>query len=162
MKRLQFIIFFLTASIGLVAQNVEFSISAPNVVAVGEQFRIVYRLNARPQNFNPPSFNDFYILAGPSSSTSSSIQIINGQMTQTHEFSYTYILEATQEGQFTLEPATATVSKREYKSKVHTIEVVNSGKSTAGQQPASQPSQQAQAQTQKATDELYVLSLIHI
>ena len=96
-KRFWFIILFFASCASIIAQDVEFTVSAPNVVAVGEQFRVVYKLNARPQELNPPAFTNFYILAGPSTSTSSSIQIINGQMTQTHEFTYTYILEATNE-----------------------------------------------------------------
>jgi hypothetical protein len=130
------------------AQDVEFIVTAPNVVAVGEQFRLVYKLNARPQEMKPPSFANFYILAGPSTSTSSSIQVINGQMTQTYEFSYTYILEATTEGKFTLEPATAIVSKREYQTQPLTIEVV---KGSTGQSATTRQQQSAGSQEQQAT-----------
>ena len=129
---------FISSCASIVAQDVEFTVSAPNVVALGEQFRVVYKLNARPQEFNPPSFDSFYILAGPSTSSSSSIQIVNGQMTQTYEFTYTYILEATQEGKFTIDPASATVSKREQKSDRITIEVV---KGTTGQSPTTRSQQ---------------------
>ena len=153
--RFTFMLFFLASCAPILAQDVEFTVSAPNVVAVGEQFRVVYKLNARPQELNPPAFDSFYILAGPSTSSSSSIQIINGQMTQTYEFSYTYILEATEEGKFNIEPATALVSKKEYKTQSISIEVV---KGSTGQSPTPQQRQGAQAspQTEQSTDEMFV------
>ena len=144
-KRLWFIALFFASCASIIAQDVEFTVSAPSVVAVGEQFRVVYKLNARPQEFSPPSFTNLYILAGPSTSTSSSIQIINGQMTQTHEYSYTYIIEATSEGKFTLEPATAIVSKREYKTEPFSIEVVSGA---LGQSATTRQQQRADTQTQ--------------
>ena len=145
---------FFASCASIIAQDVEFTVSAPNVVAVGEQFRVVYKLNARPQELNPPAFTNFYILAGPSTSTSSSIQIINGQMTQTHEFTYTYILEATNEGNFTIEPATATVSKREYNTNPITIEVVRGvGGQSATPRQQQQPSTQTQTQAEQASED---------
>ncbi len=151
------ILFFLltiSSCVSIIAQEVEFTITAPNVVAVGEQFRLVYKLNARPQEFNPPSFEGFYILAGPSSSTSSSIQIINGQMTQTFEFTYTYILEATNEGKFSIDLARVVVAKKEHKTQPFTIEVVrsSSGQSSGTRQQQRQPHQQQQRQ-QAQTDQ---------
>ncbi len=156
-KRVLAVLLFISSCASVPAQDVIFTVSAPNVVALGEQFRIVYKLNSRPQEFNPPSFDSFYILAGPSTSSSSSIQIINGQMTQTYEYTYTYILEATQEGKFTIEPATATVSKREQKSDPITIEVV---KGTTGQSPTTRQQQssgtRAQAAEEQSGDDIFV------
>lgn len=150
------LLLILTSCAGLKAQDVEFTVTAPNVVAVGEQFRVVFKLNARPQELNPPAFNKFYILAGPSTSSSSSIQIINGQMTQTYEFSYTYILEATEEGEFTVEPATAIVSKKEYKTEPFKIEVVKgaTGQSQSNQQ--SSAGSQPQVQAEGSNSEIFV------
>ncbi len=135
-------------------KDVEFSVTAPNVVAVGEQFRIVYKLNARPQELNPPAFDSFYILAGPSTSTSSSIQIVNGQMTQTYEFSYTYILEATEVGKFTIDPATATVSKQTHESDPVTIEVVKGSSRKSSSQQAQKP--QREQDQQQEEEEMFV------
>lgn len=149
-KRLSIVLLLLTSCVNLMAQEVEFSVTAPNVVAVGEQFRVVYKLNARPQELNPPSFENFYILAGPSTSSSSSIQIVNGQMTQTYEFSYTYILEATQEGKYTIDPAKATVSKKEYTTNPLKIEVV---KGTASQPSAARQQQPSDSQSQTTNDQ---------
>ncbi|HPF93411.1 MAG TPA: BatD family protein, partial [Tenuifilaceae bacterium] len=106
MKKLLAVLVLISVAILAIAQDVEFTASAPNVVAEGEQFRLVYKLNARPKSFDPPTLENFYVLAGPSTSSSSSIQIVNGQMTQTYEYSYTYIVEATTEGKYTIDPAT--------------------------------------------------------
>ena len=112
MNKLLVILTLITASLTSVAQDVEFISTAPNVVAEGEQFRLVFKLNSRPKSINPPAFDNFYVLAGPSTSSSSSIQVVNGQMTQTYEYTYTYILEASKEGKFTIPPAIAKVNNR--------------------------------------------------
>ena len=41
------------------AQNVTIEAYAPNVVELGEQFRLTYTLTARPTSFNPPTIADF-------------------------------------------------------------------------------------------------------
>ena len=156
MKIKRLILFFVLFAVAFVAlpQDVEFTVTAPSVVAQGEQFRLSFTLNARPQEFNPPSFDSFYILAGPSTSSSSSVEIINGKMTQTFNYSYTYILEATTEGKFTIEPAKVTVAKKEYSTKPFTIEVV---KGTTN--PSSQNSQGQQSSQQAAsqpTNDMFV------
>ena len=43
-------------------------------------------------------------LSGPSTSTSSSMQIINGQRTSSASITYTYVLIAEEEGEFTINP----------------------------------------------------------
>lgn len=136
------------------SQEVEFNVSAPSVVAQGEQFRLTYTLNARPQEFNPPSFGNFYILAGPSTSSSSSVEIINGKMSQTFNYSYTYILEATTEGRFTIEPARVVVNKKEYTTQPIEIEVV---KGTSQQSRSGQTAQPGgQEVTAASTEDMFV------
>ncbi|MDD3891802.1 MAG: BatD family protein [Bacteroidales bacterium] len=159
MNKLLVILTLITASLTSVAQDVEFISTAPNVVAEGEQFRLVFKLNSRPKSINPPAFDNFYVLAGPSTSSSSSIQVVNGQMTQTYEYTYTYILEASKEGKFTIPPAIAKVNNKEYESNSLTIEVVkgSSGTYSAQNQRQSQnqnqtPSQQKAEGSDKSSD----------
>ncbi|MFA5648441.1 MAG: BatD family protein [Bacteroidales bacterium] len=154
-KRFCITLLFLASCVNLFAQDVDFTVSAPSVVSVGEQFRVVFKLNARPQELNPPAFDNFYILAGPSTSSSSSIQIVNGQMTQTYEFSYTYILEATESGKFEIGSASATVSKKEYKTNPISIEVVTGG----GAQSASSKVQQSETpniNAEQSSDNMFI------
>ena len=112
-----FIIILLLCVFGgskLFAQKTEFIASAPSVVEVGEQFRLSFVLNAKGENLQVPTIKGFDLLAGPSLSTSSNITIINGDMKQNQEYTYTYILEGQEEGEFTIEPATITVDGKEY------------------------------------------------
>ncbi|MDZ7741412.1 MAG: BatD family protein [Bacteroidota bacterium] len=93
------IIFNLLAS-GVGAQDIEFTASAKSVVQEGERFRLVFSLNANGSNFNPPDFENFRLIAGPSPSTSSSFQNINGQISQSVTQSYTYYIQAVKAGTF--------------------------------------------------------------
>lgn len=149
MNRLLVILTLITASLTTVAQDIEFTATAPGVVAEGEQFRLVFKLNSRPKNFNPPPFDNFYVLAGPSTSSSSSIQIVNGQMTQTYDYSYTYILEASKEGKYGINPAKAEVNGKEYESNSLAIEVVKGSSSAYSAQNQRQSQNQTSGQ-QKA------------
>lgn len=133
MKRWYFIILaFLTTCI--YAQDVTFTALAPKVVEIGQQFRLIYSVNAQAERFVPPAIQDFSILAGPSTSSSSNVSIVNGKVTQYYELKYTYILEAVKEGEFTLPAAEITVDKKKYASNEIKIEVIKGN----GQQPSGQ------------------------
>lgn len=122
------------------ADSVRFNMSGPNVVTVGEQFRLSFTLNERGSDLQMPEIPNFDILMGPSTSQSSSIQIINGKTTQTVSFSYIFILRAKEEGTFTIRPASIKVDGKIYESNELKIQVVK------GQKPAtSQGGQQEQA-----------------
>jgi len=122
------------------AQDIQFTASSKNIVSVGEQFRLVFSLNNKPSSFKAPSLNGFDILMGPSTSSSSSIQIINGQVTQNVSYSYTYILYASKEGKFNIEPAEATVNGKTYKSNSLSIEVAKGNNSNIQQNNQNQTS----------------------
>ncbi|SFF18575.1 BatD family protein [Sunxiuqinia elliptica] len=122
------------------ADSVRFNMSGPNVVTVGEQFRLSFTLNERGSDLQMPEIPNFDILMGPSTSQSSSIQIINGKTTQTVSFSYIFILRAKEEGTFTIRPASIKVDGKIYESNELKIQVVK------GQKPVtSQGGQQEQA-----------------
>ena len=107
-----------------VAQDVEFKVSAPSVVEVGEQFRLEYVLTQQGENLQLPTLKGFELLAGPSMSTSFSMSSVNGKTTTTSEYTYTFVLSASEEGEFTIAPATITVDGKEIKSDAVTIKVV--------------------------------------
>ena len=62
------------------------------VVAVGEQFKITYSVNKKGSSLQVPPFSNFNLLYGPNTSTSSSVQIVNGKMTQEVSYTYTYVV----------------------------------------------------------------------
>ena len=136
------------------AQNVTIEAYAPNVVELGEQFRLTYTLTARPTSFNPPTIADFDVIAGPSTSSSTSIEMINGKVTQTQTYTYTYILEATKEGKFSIDAAEATVNGNKIKSNALSIEVVKA--SANARQNNQQSTKQQASGADLPNDELFV------
>lgn len=125
-KVLLFAIINFFFSILVFADGVEFSASAPNTVEVGERFYLKYTSNSRAQ-ISLPQFTDFSLVGGPSTSSSSSIQIINGQTTQSTSFTYSYVLQAKAEGTFTIPAATASINGKSYTCNTVTINVVKQG-----------------------------------
>jgi hypothetical protein len=115
------ILFILTVIPGY-SEDIKFTVSAPGVVAVGEQFRLTYTLNSKGDEFNPPEFDNFYVIA--STSYNQSTQIINGKVTRNVSYTYTYILQSTREGKFTIPPATVVIKKKQYSTNSLQIEVI--------------------------------------
>ena len=85
---------------------------APSQVAVGEQFRLSYTVNTDDvSGFRAGNIPDaFEVLMGPSTSTQSSFQMVNGHTSSSTSVTYTYILSATKNGSFTIPAAHATVN----------------------------------------------------
>jgi hypothetical protein len=127
------------------ADDVNLTASAPKVVRVGEQFRLTYTINRNGDRITPPALNGFALLSGPNRSTSTSIQSVNGRMTQSVTNSFTYILMAEKEGKFTIPAAKVKVKGKVYSSNPVQIEVVkgNAPKAKASQKGGSNPVQNA-------------------
>ncbi len=145
-KRLFFIVGILLNLI-LSAQSIRVEGIGPGVVRLGEQFSVNYSINGNPSSFNLPATTDFNLLAGPNTSSSSSVQIINGKMSQSVEIGYSYIFQAIKVGKFTIGQAKAVVDGKTYASNAVQIEVINSAN-----QPAQTQSQQNQSQQTTAPD----------
>jgi len=125
LKKLKYLTFALIFALqGWAAEKVVFTMEAPQVVELGEQFRLAFSVNAKGQNIKLPDLADFEVLMGPSTSQSTSFQIINGVSSQSVSFSYLYILRAKKEGKFNINPASINVDGTEYKSNTQTVEVV--------------------------------------
>lgn len=118
------------------ADNVTFRASAPNIVEVGERFRVQYTVNSQDvSNFSYPKFEGFDVMYGPSTSQQSSFQYINGQMSQSSSYTYTFTLMATKAGTYSIPPASVVVGGQTYKSQGLNIQVVpSSGGSRQSQQ----------------------------
>jgi len=123
MKRWYFIILLIFAKCTF-AQDVIFKASAPEVVEIGQQFRLTFSVNAKAHNFSAQAVNGINVLAGPSTSQSSNVSIVNGKVTQNFELRYTYIIQAMKEGDYTIPPAEVTVEGKVYKSNSIQIEVI--------------------------------------
>ena len=138
------LLLFLITGSNLWAQNVSITATAPNVVKVGEQFRLNYVINAKPSSFGAPEISNFYVLSGPNQSTSQSIQIINGRRTSSVTITYSYYLQATGEGDFTIPAATAVVENKNYTSNTVKIEVIKGENPAGTTQPSISQTQQPQ------------------
>ena len=111
----------------LFADNVSFRATAPSIVEVGERFRVQYTVNSQDvSNFTYPKFDGFDVMYGPSTSQQSSFQYINGQMSQSSSYTYTFTLMATKAGTYTIPPASVVVGGQTYKSQSLNIQVVAS------------------------------------
>ena len=106
-------------------EKVSFTASAPDAVAVGDQFRLSYTVTTQKvRDFRVPSIKGFDVLMGPSRSQQKSVQIINGETTSTSSITFTYILMATKEGSFTLPGATITADGNQMVSNAVHINVL--------------------------------------
>lgn len=132
MKKSILLIALILQSFLLLAQTSFTASVNKNKVGVNEQFSLTFTVNGNGDRFAAPNLSNFSILAGPS--TSSSTTIINGKMSQ--ENSYTYYLRAKKIGIFTIGPAYITVNGKEYQTKNLSIQVLKSSpKSTSSHTP---------------------------
>ncbi len=84
-------------------EKVTFTTSAPDAVVVGDQFKLSYTVTTQSvRDFRVPSIKGFDVLMGPSRAMRSSTSNDNGKITTTSSISFTYILLAKEEGEFTL------------------------------------------------------------
>ena len=135
---------FVLAGIVALAEDPRLEMSAPNAVSVGDQFRLTFSVNARGENLKLPDLSSFDVLMGPSTSQSTSVQIINGRTTQSQTFSYTFILRAKEQGTFNIRPGSIEVEGKVIQSNPLTVQVVTGRPQQ--QQPQQQPQDQQQEQ----------------
>jgi len=117
--------------IGIMANDITFTASAKSKVRVGERFQLNFTINAEGKGFRGPEITDFQVLSGPNASTSSSVQIINGQVQSKVEYVFSYILRAGKEGTFTIPAAKVTANGKEFTSNTVSVEVTP-GSATSG------------------------------
>ena len=133
MKKLFCIVaFLLTAIFQMSAQNV-IRVEAPDVVAVNEQFNVTFIIEGEksPSDFHWSEGDDFQLVWGPQKGSSSSIQIINGKRSSSHQTTFTYILIPKATGTFQLPAATALLSGDRISSTQASIQVVSDGASSS-------------------------------
>ncbi len=107
---------------------------APQQVQEGQQFRLQYTVNTQDvSGFGMGQIPDaFEVLMGPSTSTQSSYQFINGKASQSSSITYTYILCATKSGTFTIPPAHITAEGNQVNS--NSLKIVVSGQAAGSHQ----------------------------
>lgn len=125
------LILFATLGLTVNAANVVFRASAPQAVAMGENFRISYTVNAEGKDLRVPELSAFDVLYGPTTSNSMSTQIINGNMTSEVSMTFTYVLQPKRVGTFNVAPATIKVKGANYTSNALVIKVLPADKANS-------------------------------
>ncbi len=99
-----------------------------NQVGLGDNFQITFELdNADGNKFQPPAFDNFAVIEGPSQSTS--VEFNNGKVNKS--VSYTYVLQPKSTGTFIIGPANIEVNGNTLQSNSVKIVVVKSSSSSA-------------------------------
>ena len=143
-RKINILLIALFVGFSAMADNVRFIMEGPEIVGLGDQFRLGFTLNEKGSDLQLPDLSNFDVLMGPSTSQSSSIQIINGKTTQSTSFSYIFVLRAKKEGKFTIRPASIKVDGKIYESNSLEIQVAKG-------QPQQSSGQQNQAAEEEAT-----------
>ena len=134
-------------------QDVTFTAAASHdVVKTGDRFKIQFSSNTELSNFKAPKLSNFRVLSGPNQSTQMSW--VNGKTTSS--ISYSYILMAVKEGEFTIGPAVAAANGKAVKTNSLKIKVAKGVKVQQG-------GNQAGSQTKSggsASDELFIRSTV--
>ena len=127
------------------------TVSTKKQVMVGERFQVVFEANAEGKNFQAPSFEGFTVVGGPFTSSSSSFSMVNGSMSHTVRCTYTFALQAYQEGTFHVGSATLTVKGKKISSEPFDIKVIPDDGSHAA--PSGGGSSSGQGQSQQNTND---------
>ena len=113
------------------AQSVR--LQAPDVCEVGRRINISYIVDTQDvDDIQVGNFTGFEVLYGPSTSTQSSFQMINGKTTQSSSITFTYVLMAKKEGEFTLPSANVSIKGKVVRSGTASIKVLPSSNASNG------------------------------
>ena len=140
---LRFTILFLAiiSAFSAVSQT-SFKIVPPGNVIAGRNFSLTFRLsNGQANAPKPPELQGCDLLYGPSVSTMSSSQYINGQMSSSTSVDYTYMYRATTPGKVIVPEVTINSGGKSYTSSSVSFEILPPDRQTQSQ------SQQGQQQT---------------
>ncbi len=145
MKKHVLILLLTLVATSVFADDIRFTVSAPSEVEVGDRFQVQFKVNSKDvSNFSAPNFKGFQVLYGPSQSSSSSMQWINGRMTSSSSITYTYTLLCDKDGTYTIESASIEHDGKPLKSRPVTIKVhpLGNGESSQPTNPGGQSRRQ--------------------
>jgi hypothetical protein len=139
LKWLSFLTTILIGAASLQAQNVSITASVDRThIGLNEDFTLVVEVSGDAAEPKLPDMNAFAALAGTSSSQN--IQIINGRMSSSRTYQYTFFARAA--GKFTINAVEVEVKGQIYKSQPIEIEIAPS--SSGGAAPQTPPGSRGQ------------------
>ena len=132
--------------------------NAPEHVAVGEQFRLTYTVNTQNvSGFRAGKIPEgLEVLMGPSTSSQSSFQMVNGHTSSTSSITYTYIVSATKNGSYTISPAKITADGKEISSNTLNIKVSGTPSTNNNQSGGQRPQQMRAAGSPISGSDLFI------
>ena len=132
--------------------------NAPDHVAVGEQFRLTYTVNTQNvSGFRAGKIPEgLEVLMGPSTSSQSSFQMVNGHTSSTSSITYTYIVSATKNGSYTIPPAKITADGKEITSNTLNIKVSGTPSTNNNQGGRQRPQQMRAAGSPISGSDLFI------
>jgi len=161
MRKFYTIIILLLAVVAAEAQRI--TVDVPSHVEVGEQFQIEYVVNTQHvRGFQPGNMPDgIEILYGPSTSSQSSFQIVNGHTSSSSSMTITYVARATKRGTFTLPSAQANVGGHVVTSQHARIVAVGSSRASSSGGSANNEDEEMESRhrspsTGRLADDLFI------
>ena len=137
--------------------NRTFTTMAPDVVVNGDQFRLTFTVNTQKvKEFRAPNITDFDVLMGPTRSTQSSTQIINGKVSSSQSVTFTYILMANKEGTFPIPGASILADGESLTSNSVTIKVLPPDKGSSGNGGQAAAASSAAASGKISSSDLFI------
>ncbi len=106
---------------------------APAEVMVGQQFQYTVTTSEKGTVLNT-DFGKLEFVGGPSMGSSTSISIVNGQMEQNTQYTYTYVLVARREGKYTIPGVSVSVDGKVLRSNALEISVIKADKQAQQEQ----------------------------
>jgi len=158
-KHISSFLLLLLITVSSFAQDIEFTAGASHsAVKTGDRFQIQFTVNSSVSNFKAPDLSAFRVLSGPNQSTNMSW--VNGKTSSSLSFSY--VLMALKEGDFTIGPASADINGETYKT--NSIKI-NVGKGVQVQQnnPQSNKNSSGGNDTKQAntSEDLYIKASVN-
>lgn len=124
-------------------------VEVPSSIPQGEYFHLKFIVpSSKATGFTPPSLSSFTILAGPSVSRATSVQMTNGKISSSGTTTYTFVLSPKDPGTYQIGEASASVSGKQIHSKPQTIRVTKGPSGTAPRPSAKHQSPQPDEEIQ--------------
>lgn len=139
-----------------------FTASAPDAVAVGDQFRLSYVVTTQNnvRDFRAPAIKAFDVLMGPMRSQQYSRNMVNGKSTTSSSITFTYTLMATKEGTYTIPGATLQVEGNQLISNSVTIKVLPADQSGALESGEPRGSKSTQSGNSIGASDLFITGTV--
>ena len=137
----------------------QIKVDAPGIVGADEQFNVTFIIDGedKPSGFNWAPGDDFNLVWGPQTGSSTSISVVNGKRSKKSQYTYTYIITPKKTGKFELPAASAKIRGNVISSSPVAIEVLaNGGSSSSSQQSGGTSAGSSSSGTSVSSGDLFL------